>query len=382
MRSFISVFILLLTLSGCGSHDHEADEHSHGHSHSHAEAAHEGEHGSEIVLDAEVASRFGVTSDTAAVGPFSAGVRAAAAVLTSSAADAVVSAPVAGTVHFAPSVQPGSSIARGGLVATVDASTTAGANANAAAGAALEAARAEYERVKELYDDQLATRAELIAAQGAYESARAAYSPSASGGRALSPVTGTITSLAVRQGQYVDAGEIIASVAVPGDVIIRVDLPQRYHALASSFTDANIIEPYDGSQFTVSELGGRRISGSAMPADNAPASFIPVYFTVPRVSGLAPGMSLTAYLFSDTPSQVLSVPVEALSEQQGDFFVYEQLDEDCYRKHRVVTGATDGRRTEIVSGIEPGMNIVSRGVTTVRLAESGSVIPEGHTHNH
>lgn len=379
MRKYIFLFIVGLTMSACGGHDHAAEGHNHA-----AEAAAHGEGGApgEIVLEPEVAERFGLRTDSVVPGDFRASVRAAGMVISSSAADAVVSAPVAGTVHFAAGTQPGASVAKGSLVATIDAAGTVGANVNAAAGATLEAARADYERVKELYADQLATKAELIAAQGAYESARAAYTPAAASGRALSPVAGTITSLAVREGQYVDAGEVIAGVATPGDVVLRVDLPQRHRAVASTFTDANIVEPYGGRRLSVSELGGRRISGAAMPADNAPAAFVPIYFSLPKTAGLDPGVSLSVYLVAGTPKRVLTVPVEALSEQQGDFFVYEKLDEECYMKHRVVPGATDGRRTEILSGLTPGMTIVTEGVTTVRLAESGSVIPEGHTHNH
>ena len=78
----------------------------------------------------------------------------------------------------------------------------------------------------------------------------------------------------------------------------------------------------------------------------------------------------------------MSVPAEALSEQQGDYFVYERLDEECYAKRRVEIGASDGMRVEIRSGVEPGTLIVGKGVTTVRLAETGSNIPEGHSHNH
>ena len=51
-------------------------------------------------------------------------------------------------------------------------------------------------------------------------------------------------------------------------------------------------------------------------------------------------------------------------------------------KRPLTVGQRDGLRAEILSGIEPGEVIVTEGTTTVRLAESGSAIPEGHTHNH
>ena len=109
---------------------------------------------------------------------------------------------------------------------------------------------------------------------------------------------------------------------------------------------------------------------------------MPVYFSAGRTPGLVAGTTFTAYLLGTPRHDVVSVPSTAISEQQGDYFVYEQLDDECYAKRRVDIGATDGQRVEITQGIAPGTPIVVKGVTTIRLAETGSNIPEGHTHNH
>ena len=52
----------------------------------------------------------------------------------------------------------------------------------------------------------------------------------------------------------------------------------------------------------------------------------------------------------------------------------------CFRRQEVKLGATDGTRTEIVSGLKAGDRVVTRGATQVRLAANASVIPEGHSH--
>ena len=79
---------------------------------------------------------------------------------------------------------------------------------------------------------------------------------------------------------------------------------------------------------------------------------------------------------------VITLPLEAISEQQGVKFVYIKLDEECYQKQEVKTGLSDGERIEILSGLEEGQEVVTRGVTQVRLAASASVVPEGHSHSH
>lgn len=371
-----------------GHHDHETQEAHEAHAHegheAHEHEAHE--HGAakangEIVLHKEIADQFGVVIDTVASGDFSSTVRAAGVVVTASSADAVVSAPTAGIVRFAPGMEPGRSVGRGTAIATVDASNVSGGDANIAAKAALEAAKTEYERIEALYKDRLATIGERNAALAAYNAAQAAYSPAAATGRAVSPIAGIVTSLVVRQGQYVNAGDLIATVASPGEQTVRIDLPQRYYSQAPSFSDATLILPYDGGTVRLSEYGGKRISGTPV-ASQGTAAYVPVFFSAGNTPGLVAGTTFAAYLLGAPRHDVVSVPVTAISEQQGDYFVYEQLDDECYAKRRVDIGATDGLRTEIKSGIAPGTKIVGKGVTTVRLAETGSNIPEGHTHNH
>ena len=40
---------------------------------------------------------------------------------------------------------------------------------------------------------------------------------------------------------------------------------------------------------------------------------------------------------------VLALPVTALTEEQGLYFVYLQLDEEGYKKQEVTLGASDGK---------------------------------------
>ena len=78
----------------------------------------------------------------------------------------------------------------------------------------------------------------------------------------------------------------------------------------------------------------------------------------------------------------MSVPSTSLSEQQGQLFVFVQLDEDCFRKVPVQVGQSNGTDVEILSGLHEGERVVTEGTTFVRLAETSGVVPEGHSHTH
>lgn len=387
MQKYIIGIVAVLAMCSCGhsgdGHNHEehaaevADEHA-GHNHGHEGHAHAG---GEIILEPETAERFGVCVDTVAAGDFTTTLRASGTVMASGESDAVVSAPTAGIVHFAAGMNPGKDVGRGTVVATIDARNITGGDANAVAKVALEAAKTEYERIESLYEKQRATVGERNAALESYLAAQAAYSPAASSGRATSPIAGTVTALAVREGQYVGAGDIIANVAAKGDLTLRIDIPQKYYFSAASFGDAVIELSYLPAPVSVRELGGKRLGTAPMPQGGASA-YVPVYFSVPRGSGIIPGSIFSAYLIGSPRQGVITLPVGAFSEQQGQYFVYEQLDAEGYAKIPVTVGATDGRRMEVISGVHPGMAVVVEGATTVRLAESSGNIPEGHSHNH
>lgn len=81
-------------------------------------------------------------------------------------------------------------------------------------------------------------------------------------------------------------------------------------------------------------------------------------------------------------ADVISIPRTALSEQQGNFFVYVKIDDHGYRKSLVTLGGDDGKNVIVTSGLHPGEEVVVKGTSIVHLAETSGVAPVGHTHNH
>lgn len=384
-HSAIITLCAALALAACHRHNAADDELSH-HHHHHAEAHHEhadGDHhehaDGEIVLAPAVAERFGVEVDTIVATPMATTLRATGMVLDAATGAGVVSAPVSGIVKFAAGIQPGARVRAGALVATVDAHGAAGGDSNAAAKAALDAAKRELDRLEPLRADRLVTAEAYNAALAAYESARAAYSAPAAGGRATAPIAGTITALSATQGQYVEVGSPIASISAATRLVLRVDVPERMRGSIAGVNGVNIRVP--GSEDIVA-LKARRIAAAPGMPLSMPG-YVPVYFEFDNDGSVAPGSGVDAWLTSAAAgAPVLSVPRTALYEQQGSYFVFVRLDEDCYMKIPVQLGESDGVRTAIVAGLKGGEAVVTKGVTAVRLAETSGAVPEGHSHNH
>ena len=375
-KLFLSLAALALCACGGHSHaDHDHGEHSDHHDHDeHVESAensdHDHDHEGLIELPAEQAERFGVEVDTIYPAPCATVIRAGG-VIERSAADAVSAvAPTAGIVRLRAGMSRGAGVGRGAVLATIDPTAVSGGDSNAAAKAAVDAAQREVDRLAPLYRDRLVTAAAYNAAVAELERARAAYSPAAASASVTSPIAGVITAFDAPDGSFVQAGQAVVSVSADTRLTLHAEVPAERYGELASITDARI------GEFTLSEHSGHK---TGVSAENGYGC---VYFTFSGDGLIAPGTGCEVYLLGAERPGVMSVPVGAVVEQQGEYFVYSLHSPGHYEKHPVTPGASDGRRIEIISGLEPGMAVVTAGAITVRLAESSGKIPEGHSHNH
>lgn len=335
------------------------------------EAAGEHAHDSALIeLADEQAERFGVTVDTVRSGEFATVVRCSG-IVERSATDAVtLSAPKSGVVHFASGVTRGVAVNRGDVIATIDATAVSGGDESRAAAVELEAAHKEVERLRPLYEQRLATKGEMNAAEARLKQAEAAYSAGAASGRAVAPIRGVVTQLLVDGGAHVAAGEPIAEFASDDRLTLHAEVTADAYAALGQVEDARI------GDYTLSEHGGMR---SGTSSENGYAC---IYFTFANDGTVLPGSGTDVYLLGTPRQGVISVPLGAVVEMQGNYFVYRRHSPGHYERVPVTLGASDGRRVEITSGLQGGEPIVSSGAMTVRLAENSGAIPEGHSHQH
>ena len=360
-------------------HDHEGHDHDHeGHDHSHS---HGGGTSDEIVLEPAAAEKLGVEVAVINPTPFVETLRVTGEVLPSSVDRGVAAARTAGIVRLAPGINPGSQVKAGQAIATVSAAGVAGGDANAATRAALESAKRELDRVTPLLADGLVTRKEYNDALAAYEAAKAAHSPSAASGTVTSPTTGVITTVNVGNGEYVEAGQPVATISANTRLTLRALVPVAKADFLSKVSGA-MLATHDGKEAVDLSAHGCKLLSSASASGSDTPGYVPVYFTFDSSAPVVPGSASEVYLKGLTRGNVLSVPLDAVVEQMGEKFVFVKIDDHGYEKRNVKLGNTDGRSVEIVAGVTPGETLVVRGATFVRLAEQATVAPEGHSHNH
>lgn len=363
-------------------HDHEEHEHE-GHDHDHEHEGHEGhDHGSgdEIVLEPSQAEQFGVKTMTVSAGGMNDVIKVTGEVGGTAASAGSFVAPTAGVFTFSSNITVGSTVSKGQLIGTIRSTGVTGGDRDAIARVTLDAAKREYERLKPLYEKRLITVDRYNQALADYNIAKAAYSPSAAAGRVTAPISGTVTSIDVAQGQIVEPGTVIGTVSDNSELTITFDVPDRYSSRIPNITDARINIAGASEPVDLSNLGGYRIT-SGVTSTSRPG-YVPVVFTFKSTGILAPGAIVDGYLLGRMRDNVVFVPASAISEQQGNYFVYVKVDEEGYLKSPVTLGSRDGKNIEITKGLHPGDEVVVEGVTAVKLAEKSGVVPEGHSHSH
>lgn len=381
-----------------GEHRHEggcaasADSHTHahddGHGHDHPADTAEAQHApqeddpDEIVFPAAQAARTDFEVSFVKRGPFRETLRCGGEIYASQSELSVVSAPIAGVVTFVDGLMPNSSVKAGQGMFRLSSGGLASGDAVQKARIAFNQAEADFQRIKALYEDKLVTQRDYLAAEAEYLRTKAEYDPvrvsDGSGTLIQAPASGYVLQMSVAPGDYVEMGQPLATIAKSGRMQLQAMVSQRYFDRLPYITDATFRTPASSDYFLVSRLGGRLYTSGKVVSPGS--SLVPVVFEFDSDGGFPDGAYADVVLLGRQREDVVSIPLSALTEQQGLYYVYVQLDEDCYRRQQVWPGSDDGICVEILRGLQGGERIVTRGAINVKMASASEAIPHGHTH--
>jgi RND family efflux transporter MFP subunit len=247
-----------------------------------------------------------------------------------------------------------------------------------------ERAKTDLKRAEALVKDRIVSERDYIALKTEYENAETAWRAlqknySANGQRITAPIAGFIKNLLVAQGQYVTAGTPLAAISQNKKLRLRADVSQRYLKELPFVRSAHFKTVYDGRVYELAALNGRLISyGRAVDAGTP---LVPVIFEIDNRGDFVPGALTEVFLHTHIIPRALCVPVTALIEEQGNYYVYVQTGGESFEKRALQLGGRDGQRVQVLAGIAEGERIVTRGAYQIKLASVTSTAPpHGHQH--
>lgn len=358
------------------NHNHEAAEET-SDAHNHDNNGKEAHQSDEIVFHPEKAERFGIKTTTLQLTDFNEIIKVSGQIEPAKGDDYIISATKPGIIRLKNGLNEGYTVAKGETIGTISANELGGDETERAK-IAFETAKREYERLLPLYKEKIVSERDFNIAKENYEQAKNAFNPT--NVTPSSSIHGVVTKLYVKDGEYVETGMPIAYISQNANLVLRADMPQKYANALPFIHSANFKPSYSDSTVTLSSVNGKLISSNVPSATPVPG-YTPVYFQFRNSGNFIANSYAEVYLIGSTKHNVLTVPLEALTEEQGEYFVYEKVDAECYKKHLVAAGFNDGKNVEILSGLKPGMEIVTQGAVIIKMAANTGAVP-GHTHQH
>ncbi len=401
MKKYIFIFALpLFMIAACNSNTtNTSDEHDHAqHSQdsSHTEDAHgeecTGDHdhenetipaSDEIVLLPEQAKAVGVVSEVIEPKPFCNVILTSGKVQAAQGNESVIVSNVAGIVSFKQPVTAGMSVGKGTAILSVNAENMPEGDPVKRTKIAYETAKQEYDRALELVKSQIISQKEFNVIKENYENTRLSYqalakNQNSKGVTITSPMSGYIKNCMVQEGDYVTVGQPLLSVTQTRKLYLQADVSEKYYKALNLIKSANFKTPYDNKVYELQALSGKLLSYGKSSSDSY---FIPVTFEFDNQGDVVPGSFVEIYLLSSEIPNVLSLPLTAITEEQGVNFIYLQIDEEGYKKQEVTLGMNNGKEVQILTGLKAGERVVTKGAYRVRLASVSSAIPS-HGHEH
>ena len=408
MKKIIYTLILpLIIFVGCHSNsghnhehcDHNHEHHNHDHSHDHdnhqhdcendhshdhdEEAAHDHDHADGIIFSSEQARAIGLTTEKIVTGDFSQVIKTSGQLLAAPNDEVLITASMAGGVFFEKTnLYEGISVQKGELLVVVSARNTEDGDPAQKARVRYEVAKKDFDRAQKLQKDRLISEKDYNEMRLAYEEARLAFQlfadqKQSEGAAIKSPITGVITRKFIDAGDYVTVGQPLFSVAANRQMTLCADVAVRYYPTLGKIHSANFKLSHDDTVYRLSDMGGRIASFGKSVANQA---LVPLYFEFDHKERFPSGTYAEVYLLGEVRQGVISVPVTALVEEQGLFFVYKQVCVDIFQRQEVKTGESNGERIEIVTGLKTGDIVVTQGAYHIKLASASTEVPHGHEH--
>lgn len=315
--------------------------------------------------------------------------------------DIIVSAPFAGLILPEDNLSvpaPGSYVSKGQSLATMAPAVQQPdggepfAEQYANAENELYVTRQDFERVKKLFDQKLASLKEFEEAEAKYKKAEGRLNGISRFVRfdtgnqknynftLTSPIEGRIAEVNFKIGKQFNAGEPLFRIVNTNRVWLKTAVPVTEIGKIGRVVNAEFVIPGFNSRFEVHQNNGKLISIGSVVDEKSRT--VPLIFEISNPNDqFRIGMFATVHVKTGRADTVLSVPETALIEEEGHYALYVHAEGESFVKRMVELGERDGKRVGILSGLHEGERVVTVGAYQVRLASVSSQLP-AHGHEH
>lgn len=294
---------------------------------------------------------------------------------------------VSGVVEGVP-VQLGAQVQKGQVIAVIASTAVSEQRSElAAAQRRLELARSTFEREKKLWEEKITAQQDYLQARTALQEAEIAVNnmrqklaaigvtPQASAGNRFelrAPLSGVVVEKHVTLGEAVSDSTNIFTIADLSFVWATFNVPASDLAAVRVGQAAIVRAPALGN-----EVSGKVSYVGSLVGEQTRTAAARVTLANPQ-GAWRPGVFVTVTLTASEREAPVTVPTSALQTANGQAQVFLRVP-GGFVAQAVQTGASDGRRTEIIRGLSPGAAVAASGSFVLKSeGEKGS--SESHSH--
>lgn len=199
----------------------------------------------------------------------------------------------------------------------------------------------------------------------------------------ISPISGRIVSVGKKPGEYVEATSDEIFRVVNGDKVwIRAQIPEADLASVPSEPSATIgFSSLPEVRFQIpGQAGGRLVHFSSI-VDPQTRSVTLIYELPNEEGKLKVGMFADVSLGMTKAEDVVAIPESAIVLDNGSPIAFAMIDGENFQRRDLQIGIRDGGYVQVISGIEAGERVATKGAYAVKLS-SLSPAAFGHGHGH
>jgi RND family efflux transporter MFP subunit len=301
--------------------------------------------------------------------------------------DAMLSAPLDGSIVTDTRLYVGLDVKRGAAVTSL--------NPRAAANRSLVEIEGEWtlaherlERLEKLIAVEAVSQAELDRARARVATLYAELAAARGGSReapagkrvpVLAPFEGQIAEVFVIPGQAVSAGDPLARLVRVEPLWVEVALPAESSVLSGPLGGLHLLPV--GATEAISIPAERVRLVSRAPSVDAETGTVTVVLEIGGGSEIPPiGSAVQAEIVHGGEREGLVIPASALVDDAGVPVAYVQIEGESFERREIKIVMRQGNSL-LVEGLEPGERLVTRGGAAIRRASLiSSGVGEGHVH--
>lgn len=201
------------------------------------------------------------------------------------------------------------------------------------------------------------------------------------GVKVRAPIAGTLAEILIAAGSYLEEGDAMFHVVDTERLwleasVAEADLGRLLEPRGAWFA----VEGFDRT-FAIDPDQGSQVVAFGKVVDPVRRT-VPLVFEFPNPDGLLRvGMFAEVRVWAGESVDDLAVPASAIVDEAGQDVAYVMLGGESFERRILRLGIRDGDYVQVLSGLEPGERIVTRGAYLVRLA-GASPAAAGHGHAH